>query len=203
MGIDFDQRYADEQLARSQSRIRRTIKEAYLRSALREVSGPTLDFGCGAGQLLERLPTGSMGLEVNPALIEILKTKGLNASLYDALSDNFGLAPVARGQFQTILASHVLEHFEDAAGALRKLADSCEAKGISRIVCIVPGWKGYLSDATHRTFVSAAYVHEHNLQAIGSFKLTTTRYFPINTEGFGRFFIYNECVLVWNREVQT
>ena len=200
MGTDFDQRYADEQLARSQSSIRRTIKEAYLRSALREISGSTVDFGCGAGQLLERLPTGSMGLEVNPALISILKKKGLNAAFYDALGDNFGLGPVVPGRFQTFLASHVLEHFDDAAGALRKLADTCERKGISRIVCIVPGWKGFLSDATHRTFVSPSYVREQKLQKMGSFTLATTRFFPINAEGFGRFFIYNECVFVWNHE---
>ena len=200
MATEFDQAYADEQLARSQSPLRRTIKAAYLKSALREVRGATVDFGCGAGQLLEKLPAGSLGLEVNPALIEILANKGLKAAYYDALADNFSLGPVEASKFQTLLASHVFEHFDDAASALRSVAATCERLGISRIVCIVPGWKGYLSDATHRTFITANYLREKQLERLGAFKLITQRYFPVNAEAFGRVFIYNECVFVWTRD---
>lgn len=200
MPTDFDLAYANEQLARSQSPLRRTIKAAYLKSALREVRGATVDFGCGAGQLLEKLPVGSIGLEVNVALIEILANKGLKAAYYDALDDKFSLGPIEPGKFQTLLASHVFEHFDDAANALHKVANSCERLGISRIVCIVPGWKGYLSDATHRTFITADYLRANQLERLGAFKLITQRYFPVNAEAFGRFFIYNECVFVWARD---
>lgn len=196
---EFDQAYASTQIARSQSWFRRVIKSAYLNSALREIVGPTVDLGCGAGQLLERLPGGSLGLELNSALVATLKAKGSNIAHYDALADNFSLGPVAPNRFQTLIASHVIEHFDDAVGALKKLAASAQRLGIIRIVCIVPGWNGYQSDATHRSFVDPAYIQTNGLQQLGAFALLRTRFFPVDAESFGRIFIYNECVLVWQR----
>ena len=200
MTNEFDQSYADAQIARSQSGIRRFVKSCYLNSALREISGPTVDLGCGAGQLLQRLPEGSLGLELNPALVQLLKVQGHNVAYYDALADDFSLGPVAANQFQTLIASHVMEHFDDAAAALKRLIASAQRLGITRIVCIVPGWKGYQSDATHRSFVDPAYIRANGLHEVGTFRMSNApRFFPVNTESFGRHFIYNECVMVWQR----
>ncbi len=203
MSGEFDQTYAASQIARSQSGFRRTVKSAYLASALREIVGLTVDLGCGAGQLLARLPDGSLGLEINPVLVDTLKAKGCNVAYYNALDDDFSLGPVAPNRFHTVVASHVLEHFDDAAEALKKLAAAAQRLGVQRIVCVVPGWKGYQSDATHRSFVDSAYLHKNALHELGEFRLIRTRFFPVNVESFGRIFIYNESVFVWCRPVQS
>ena len=68
--LEFGSAYAVEQLRRSRHPLRRLIKKFYLDRVLRELRGPTIDFGCGAGQLLARLPADSVGLEVNPPLVQ-------------------------------------------------------------------------------------------------------------------------------------
>ena len=75
---EFDRHYAAEQLRRSRHPIRRFVKGFYLRNILRDVRGSAIDFGCGADQLLERLPPGSAGLEVNKYLIEELRRSGFD-----------------------------------------------------------------------------------------------------------------------------
>ena len=64
---EFDQRYAAEQLRRSRHPLRRLIKKFYLDQVLREATGATIDFGCGAGQLLERLPGRMVNAELQVA----------------------------------------------------------------------------------------------------------------------------------------
>lgn len=199
MAQEFDAHYAARQLARRASPLRRWAKAAYLSSTLREIDGATLDFGCGAGQLLERLPAGSTGLEVNPALVDDLRRRGMDVQLYDASSDNFSFSGLEPGRYRTFVASHVLEHFEDAATVFRRMAAGCERLGVDRLVLVLPGWKGFLSDDTHRTFVDAAYLTENDLLTLGSFRLVRRRSFPVDQEWFGRLFIYNETAFVWRR----
>lgn len=196
---EYGSDYAARQLERRASRLRRLIKAAYLASTLKEVDGPTLDFGCGAGQLLERLPPGSTGLEINALLVSELQRRGLDARLYDAGGDDFALSSIEPGRYRTFVASHVLEHFVDAAQALRRIAVASERLRLSRLVLVVPGWKGYQSDNTHKTFVDAAYLERNQLLTLGPFRLAVSRSFPINREWFGRFFVYNETVFVWDR----
>ena len=61
--VEFDERYASEQVRRSRHPLRRLIKHFNLDNVLRELAGSTIDIGCGAGQLLRRLPPGSIGLD--------------------------------------------------------------------------------------------------------------------------------------------
>ncbi|MEO8407474.1 MAG: hypothetical protein ABI476_03505, partial [Oxalobacteraceae bacterium] len=75
------------QLRRSRHPLRKSIKFFYLKNILRDVVGKTIDFGCGAGQLLTGLPAGSVGLEVNPHLVDALRKAGLNAQRYDPEDD--------------------------------------------------------------------------------------------------------------------
>lgn len=199
MTQEFDADYAARQLARRSSRLRRMVKAAYLASVLREVDGATLDFGCGAGQLLERLPPGSTGLEVNPMLVDDLRGRGLDVRLYDATSDGFSFSGLEPGRYQTLVASHVLEHFDDAGTALRRIAAGCERLGVHRLVLVLPGWRGFQTDVTHRTFVDAAYLATNSLGELGSYRLTLHRSFPVNRDWFGRLFVYNETVFVWRR----
>ncbi|MCK7579240.1 MAG: hypothetical protein MZV65_28260 [Chromatiales bacterium] len=83
----YNAAYAERQLQRRRSMLRRLVKILYLRNILKDVKGPTVDFGCGAGQLLERLPPASLGLEVNLHLVRVLKTAGMNVQHYDPSSD--------------------------------------------------------------------------------------------------------------------
>ena len=199
MPDEFDAGYAARQLKRSSSPIRRAFKAAYLANILREIDGPGIDFGCGAGQLLERLPPGSTGLEVNPVLVEDLKRRKLDAHLYDASQDAFAFSVIQPGRYRCFVASHVLEHFADAASSLRLIASACDRLRVDRLVCVFPGWKGYQSDDTHKTFVDAAYLEKNQLLTLGPFRLAVSRSFPINREWFGRIFVYNETVFVWDR----
>ena len=126
----FDRDYAARQFRRRRNPLRRAIKYFYLRNMLREVRGRTVDLGFGAGQLLERLPAGSIGLEVNPHLVDDARRAGLNAVLYDSNAEQPLIGVIPAGAYSTLVMAHVLEHFEHAAGFLRRLLRSCAALGI-------------------------------------------------------------------------
>ena len=63
---EFGRDYALTQIDRQRNPLRKLIKSFYVSRVLKHVNGPAIDLGCGAGQILERLPPGSMGIEVNP-----------------------------------------------------------------------------------------------------------------------------------------
>ena len=194
----FDRDYAARQLRRRRNPLRRAIKHFYLQNMLREVSGPAVDLGFGAGQLLERLPPGSIGLEVNPHLVDDARRAGLNAVLYDSEAEQPLIGVVAPNTYSTLVMAHVLEHFENAEAFLRRLLRSCAALGIRRVVLVVPGAKGYQFDSTHRTFVDLRYLTEHDLLSCEGFMLGTHRYFPGNREWIGRYYTFHEFMFVYD-----
>src|SRR6476620_400192 len=116
---EFGSAYAAEQLRRSRHPLRRLIKKFYLDRVLRDVRGPTIDFGCGAGQLLARLPAGSVGLEINPYLVQELRRTGLNVLSYNPEEDQFLLREFQADHYRTMVIAHVIEHFSDSAQAMR------------------------------------------------------------------------------------
>jgi SAM-dependent methyltransferase len=179
--------------------LRRLIKGFYLRNILRDVAGASIDFGCGAGQLLARLPAGSIGLEINPFLVQALQRNGLNVMHYDAEGDRFLLAGLSENRYSTFIMTHVLEHFAEAALVLRTLLRSCRRLGIRRFILVVPGWKGYLSDHTHKTFVDRPYLEREGLLSCEGFMLKQARYFPIGHQAVGRYFAFHELIAVFDR----
>lgn len=195
----FDRDYAARQLRRRRNPLRRAIKHFYLKNMLRETRGATIDLGFGAGQLLARLPPGSIGLEVNPHLVDDARRAGLNAVLYDSNAEQPLIGVVPAGAYSTLVMAHVLEHFEHAAGLLRRLLRSCAALGIERVIVVVPGAKGYGFDRTHRTFVTRRYLADHDLLSAEGYVLGKTRYFPGNQEWIGRYFVFHECMFVFDR----
>jgi hypothetical protein len=195
----FDKSYALEQLRRSRHPLRRLVKGLYLSNILNEVTGPTIDFGCGAGQLLARLPAGSVGLEINPHLVAELSRTGLNVLPYNPEADEFSLRGFQKNQYETMVVSHVIEHFSDCAQTMRRLWRTCGKLGLRKIVVIVPGAKGYGSDNTHKTFVNRRYLEEQGLLNFEGYGVTKTRYFPVNMEWPGQFFIYHEFKIVYER----
>jgi len=121
---NFDQLYAAEQLRRSKHPIRRLIKYFYINNILKDVVGLAIDLGCGAGQLLEKLPPDSLGLELNPFLIKELSSKGLQILRFNINDDNGRFSGIPSNQYKTLIISHVLEHFADASAVMQKLFSS-------------------------------------------------------------------------------
>ncbi len=195
---EFGQNYAAEQFRRSRHPIRTIIKRLYLDNILRDVRGPTVDFGCGAGQLLARLPHGSVGLEVNPYLVEELAKAGLNVTLYDPDADQFAFSNLPNKAFTTLVMAHVLEHFTDAAQVLRQLLRSCRRLGVERVILVLPTTRGFASDNTHKTFVDFGYLQNHGLLHCEGFAVAKTTYFPGNCKAIGRFFTYHEFKVVYD-----
>ena len=202
MSADFDQTYADEQIRRRSSPLRRLVKAQYLANLLRRFEGPTIDLGCGAGQLLERLPKGSVGLEINDALIAYLRGLKLDVIKYDAIADGFRLSPLSapgRGPYRHFVCAHVIEHFDDPAAAVRSLLQSGARLGLDTMVFVVPGRKGFSTDRTHKLFVTEDYIREQQLAACPPFRLASAEYFPGNLRQLGDWFAYHELILTWRR----
>lgn len=198
--LEFDSSYADEQLRRSRHPLRRVVKGLYLQNLLADVSGPTIDFGCGAGQLLERLPAGSTGIEINPHLTNELRRRGLNVVQGRPGVDPFAFDDIPAGRYETLVLSHVLEHFADAQQVLRRLLRRCGELGIGRLILVLPGLKGYHSDATHKTFVDRRYLTEHGLLSCEGYTASSLSYFPGNVEAIGRHFVFHEMKVVYRRD---
>jgi SAM-dependent methyltransferase len=196
---EFDSQYANEQLRRSQQPLRRLIKGFYLRNILRKIHGPTIDFGCGAGQLLQKLPAGSVGLEVNPFLIAELQRAGMTVQRANADLRDFELLPFENGGFHTLVIAHVLEHLPDPVAALKILLAACERIGIQRVVVVLPGAKGFKSDHTHKTFVNRALIDEHVTNNCSGFIQTNLTYFPGPWEFIGDYFVFHEMMVVFDR----
>lgn len=195
----FDRGYAAEQLRRSRHPLRRLIKGFYLRNLLADVRGATIDFGCGAGQLLERLPAGSVGLEVNPHLIDALRSRGLEVRLARGETSDFDLAGFEAGRFRTLVISHVLEHLPDPAAALSRLLAACRRIGVERVVAVVPTAKGFASDRTHKTYIDRRWVETRTAPRIEGYARVRLAYFPGPWAWVGRHYTFHEMKLVYDR----
>jgi hypothetical protein len=196
---DFGDAYAASQLARRDSGLRALIRRFYLRRILRYATGITVDIGCGAGQLLEQLPAGSIGLEINPILVVNLRARGLSVIEVPASASSVSLGALRRGVASTAVLSHVLEHFDDAASVLRQLMKDCVALGISRLIVVVPGLAGYRSDSTHKTFVTVDYLSSNGLLGgEGGPRVMHRSFFPGDARLLGHLFIYHELMIVYD-----
>lgn len=197
--VEFDRRYSTEQLRRSRHPLRRFVKGFYLRHILHDVlHGPCIDFGCGAGQLLARLPSGSVELEVNPHLIESLASAGLMARQARGEMRDFELSGFDPGSFRTLVIAHVLEHIPDPVAALLALLAACRRIGIERVGVIVPGAKGHAADDTHKTFIDRAYLESSVPQSAEGFIRSHVSYFPGPWEWVGRYFVFHEMKVVFD-----
>ncbi len=153
----YDECYTKYQANRSV--FRKAVRRLYLSSAARKLQGPTLDFGCGIGELLSRLPAGSLGLEYNQDTVEYCRTGGLNVEWYDGFEDGWTLSCMKQdARFASMVLSHVLEHFDRPAEILRLLLEAASGLGVERVLIIVPGPAGYRSDATHRTYIDKDFL---------------------------------------------
>lgn len=194
---EFGRAYADRQIVRQRNPFRKLVKSFYVSRVLQHVDGPAIDMGCGAGQILERLPAGSIGIEVNPYLIEELTRRGLRAMPAAESQDGFNLTALSPNEFGTLVLSHVLEHFDNAHQVLRNLLHDCGHLGISTVIIVVPGETGYRSDPTHKTFVDMDYLRTHEMVESEGFHITHHSYFPGDLRIIGKLFVYHELMVVY------
>lgn len=194
---EFGRDYASKQIDRQRNPFRKLIKSFYVSRVLDHVNGATVDLGCGAGQILERLPKGSAGIEVNPYLIEDLRRRGFRVIPATAGHNGLDLSALCANEFSSLVLSHVLEHFENAAQVLRNLLQDCAALGISIVIIVVPGENGYRSDSTHKTFVDIDYLREREMFDCEGFQIADYSYFPGNFRSIGKLFVYHELMVVY------
>lgn len=193
----YDQRYTDYQLQRSG--LRKWVRGFYLRSAARLVSGPTIDFGCGIGEFLRVLPSGSTGLEINRATVDFCRQQGLEVEHYDADVDDWTLSALRESgrRYRSISISHVLEHLHDPVGRLNALLRAARMLGVERALVIVPGRAGYASDATHLTFVDRAMLEDPRAVEGTPFSIAHSGFFPGNVRAIGDHFTHHELRTVF------
>lgn len=201
--IKYDQDYAQVQINRSRNPLRRLVRRLYLSDILQFVQGPSIDFGCGAGDLLARLPKGSIGLEINPVVVAYGRDQGLDVRLYDPESDDYELKGVEIGGFRTLILTHVMEHFDDPAKVIRALLKACGRLGISRVIITVPGARGFRFDPTHRTFIDENFLVLRGLKSCEGFGISLMKYFPINLRWIENYYVFHELRLIWDREAEN
>jgi SAM-dependent methyltransferase len=194
----YGENYTRYQLDRGLAR--RVVRQLYLRSAARQLRGPTVDFGCGVGDLLQLLPAGSLGLDINPVSVDYCRSRGLDARLYDGDADGWNLEPLGstRG-LQSLVISHVLEHLEQPMEKLARLLRACERLGIEHALVVVPGLRAYERDDTHCTFVDLPMLSSTAATAGTGFRMICSRYFPCNLRVIAQGLPHHELQVSYRR----
>jgi SAM-dependent methyltransferase len=198
--MGYDRSYTEYQL-KKRSWLRQFVRDFYLKATLQLLEGQTIDFGCGTGDLLRKLPPGSIGLEINPVTVKYCQSQGLNVYLYDPQKDGYRLSDFVPGQYKSLILSHVLEHVEQPVHVLHTLLQAAQRLGIRRVVVIVPGKKGFAFDSTHRTYIDRSFFKNHNLTEVDDFRVVKQRYFPINFQVIENFSTYLELQVIYEGQI--
>ena len=193
----YGKAYKDYQLNRSC--FRKLIRRAYLKNVLKYVVGKAIDFGCGVGELLQVLPPGSVGFEINEEAVKHCRSAGLDVRLYKPEIDRYNFEDISPREFKTFVISHVLEHLEKPAEVMKSIFSFCIRSDIGRVIIIVPGVKGFRQDKTHKTFLDIGSMEELGLTGVEGFEVSEKKYFPINAFWAGNFFTYNELFVVYDK----
>ena len=106
--------------------IRRVLAD---RSAVR-----FLDAGCGTGLILRHLPPGSVGLDINPRNIDLVRAR---LPQYKAVLGDIEEMPFGAGEFDAVLCTEVLEHVPNPRLALNEINRVLRRGGV--LMGTVPG----------------------------------------------------------------
>jgi SAM-dependent methyltransferase len=143
----------EDQFRGSPDEIRRRVEE-YL--PIFEKTGDVLDMGCGRGEFLELLRDRGVrarGIDINPAMVEVCRGKGLQVETGDALAYVRGLPDSSLGG---LFAAQVVEHLEPRY--LMRLLDAAFDKlrpGAPIVLetinpaCWFAFFESYIRDLTH------------------------------------------------------
>jgi SAM-dependent methyltransferase len=196
--MKYDCSYTEYQL-RKRSWLRQCVRDVYVNASLRLLQGRTIDFGCGTGELLQKLPPGSIGLEINHTTVEYCQRKGLDVYLYEPQQDQYRLSGFEAGTYESLMLSHVLEHLEHPEHVVRTLFQAARRLDIQRIVVIVPGKKGFAFDSTHRTYIDWTFFTNQNFTEIEGFRTMKHHYFPINIPLLENILTHFELQVVYDK----
>lgn len=194
----YAEEYTTYQLERNDFR-RWVRNNLYFKNILNFVTSPTIDFGCGVGELLELLPAGSIGLEINQSAVDYCRSRGLDVRLYEPDTDVYQLAELPANTFKSLVMAHVLEHLTDSHEVIQQLLTTGNRLGLDRLIFVVPGVKGFKHDATHQTFLDPAYFKTHKITSAQGYQIIHQAYFPVNSQRFSSLFTHNELVTVYER----
>jgi ubiquinone/menaquinone biosynthesis C-methylase UbiE len=91
-----------------------------------------LEVGCGAGNILEKVPSGNLfGLDISASILSKAKRNlGKEADLFQADAQNLPLKDQA---FEQVVCSEVLEHVVDPTACLKEIARILSCEGIAVI----------------------------------------------------------------------
>ena len=143
----------EDQFRGSPDDIRRRVEEYF---PVFESASDVLDVGCGRGEFLELLRdrgVRAQGIDINPAMVEVCRGKGLQAETGDALAYLGGLPD---GSLGGLFAAQVVEHLEPRY--LMRLLDAAFDKlrpGAPIVLetinpaCWFAFFESYIRDLTH------------------------------------------------------
>lgn len=148
-----------------------------------------LDVGCGRGRTLTYLRPDSVGVDHNAYSVQMARDLGVTAYTVDEFFASDDL--VRPGGFDSLLASHLIEHLQPAEA--RQVIGSYLpfVKPGGRVVFFTPQERGYASDATHVAFTGfdelRALCDDLGLMSERQYSFPFPRW-------AGKPFIYNEFI---------
>jgi SAM-dependent methyltransferase len=163
------------QFLKTRSRLALLYRRLWLYPRLSaRLRGSVLDIGCGIGDMLESRH-GTIGVDVNPRLVEYCRARGLEAYLMkpDEL-------PFEGGRFDGVILDNVLEHILDPEPLLTEVRRVLRPK--ARVVVGVPGSYGYTLDPDHKHYYSEADLRARMNSA--GFSPVLTLYAPFRSNFF-------------------
>jgi SAM-dependent methyltransferase len=163
------------------------VQYPYRKYLIEKKLGKTIDVGCGIGRNLAYLDAGSVGVDIDPGSVDFCRDLGLSAYSPD---DFLATINVSYG-FESLLLSHILEHFPfDEACSLVKTYLPFLKPG-ARVLIITPQEVGFNSDCTHMTFFDFDLVA--SLCASLGLMVVKQESFPFSRV-LGKVFKYNEFI---------
>ena len=114
---------------------KRNFLKFFIKNNFAEIKGlKVLDIGCGTGailQMLSDLGADAIGVDMSDEALKFCREKNLNVVLGKGES-----IPFEAGEFDLALASDVLEHVDDDAGAVREIERVLKPGGV--LIATVP-----------------------------------------------------------------
>jgi len=90
-------------------------------------NAPILDAGCGTGLNLRHLPEGSVGVDINPRNIALLRQR---LPAHTVIEGDVEAMPFDDASFGTVLCTEVIEHIPDPSAALAEYRRVLQPGGV-------------------------------------------------------------------------
>ena len=125
---------------------KRNILKLFIKKNIGEIKGlKVIDIGCGTGailQMISDLGADAVGVDMSHEALKFCREKNLNVVLGKGES-----IPFESGRFDLVLASDVLEHVDDDAGAMREIERILKPGGV--FIATVPAHQWLFSAHDH------------------------------------------------------